>query len=556
MTENPMEDSGRGGHADPSWPLLQHPFSRRRLLQYAGAAGATAMLPTLLSACGDDGEAAFDDLAFEQQLLPDVYDVTKVEIPGTATILPGLEPILIADAATGESLPNVAEDFEQLDPVTWRLRVRSGVTYWDGTELTPEDVAFSMQLHADPKNESALLRIWSNARSIEVDGNDVVVTLKEPRIGFTSDLTLTGVIQKQFWQEAGREIGKPQTLNLGTGPYEITEFTPAQRIAYERYEDYWGEKPSIRSMVLTFLEDPNAELASVRAGETTGNFNIPPGNAAQYEGLDSVEVYSTQDPSLVTVFFNPNLPPFDDVHVRRAVAHSIDKEGIIQSIYDGNGTVAQTMVASTLMEQVMAPEQVEQLYSDLEIPFDLEAARSELAESKMPDGFEAEVVTPTAEPDLRDLAQALASSLSEIGITLTAKEIPTPQYDETIFFGDEKTQPIGIVNFGVFSLTPWDQPIAMLSPRNIPPSGYQNLAAFDSPELGRLFDELERLSPKDDQERIGEILGEVLTVNSEQAIYASVLFGDEVLALDNAYNYVDWAPGWLLGPWYKQIEAA
>jgi len=538
-------------------------ITRRRLLRGAGALGVLGLAPGALAACGsgdaEGGGGSLRELSFALPYVPDLWDVTKMEVGFKTAIALQLETLLDIDPASGQPRPNVAESFESVNPTTYRVVLREGVRFSNGDPLTMEDVLFSMELHRDPDNESSVAFYWNLAERIAQTGErEITVRLRQPDITFPAGLAFTGVVQRSWWTAEGRRPGTPDDLALGTGPFVLRSLSPGERADLVRNDRYWGERPEIERLTLRFIQDENTALATVRTRQLTGQFGVAGPSLRQYKALPGVRVYESIDPEMTLIFMNPRLEPFDDPRVRLAVAQAIDRQRLVQTVYPGGAAIpSQTLVGRNLLATVYDEPALDELERRVAIPFDLEAARRTLASSSRPQGFEIRLITPDGEPDLRRVAQALGSMLEPLGIRTTVRELPSSQYDERIFFGEgRKTEPIGLVGYSAFAFNPYDQLVNMLAPKSVPPEGYANVADYVSPESRRLFRELHR-TDSDDRAAQAEAITPILELNRREVVYVPLLQVKDGLALDERYRYRDFTSAWFAsGQWYRRLQSA
>jgi len=479
--------------------------------------------------------------------LPRGFDPAFSGLPRSFSLLPVIEPLVAVDVTSGEYVPNLAEQFEQVDDTTYTFDLRPDVEFSDESPLTVEDVVYSIRLHLDPAEESPLSEDLAFIDSVEATGSSqVTVRLQEPSILFLTSMSVVPIVKQSVRESQGDTRGTPSALPVGTGPYVISEFTPDELVVLERNDNYWGEPAPIRTITLRTIGDENTALAAFRAGELDVVFDVPPLRSAQYE--EAGTLVSAVDPEFTQVFLNANVPPFDDIHVRRAIVHSIDKEGIANSVYGGFAQPHPAIVAAPLLETIMPEDEVAALLDEVTIPFDMELAREELAQSSVPDGFEMNTIVNAAEPDLRQFALAIQDNLAELGITLSFEEVTQNQYTDEVFLQEPHTIGFGISTYGFNSYTPFEQILGLTTP------GFSNLADYGGPEIDELTDRLIRLSPTDTEE-MAEIIPGLLRQHADDVIYGTVVAGDSISAIGEGWEYDGYSPAYVLGPWFRQLSA-
>ena len=129
-------------------------------------------------------------------------------------------------------------------------------------------------------------------------------------------------------------------LPVGTGPYKIVEFVPDNHVVLEAYDGYWGGKPSVRKITITAIVDQQTRLLAMQNGEVDGTFDVSISDIDQWKALDNVDVITAPSLGVYMLTLDQKAPPFNDIHVRRAVAHAVDREGLVKALLKGNGAPA------------------------------------------------------------------------------------------------------------------------------------------------------------------------------------------------------------------------
>ena len=387
---------------------------------------------------------------------------------------------LVSLDASGKVVPALAETWEQPDATTYVFDLRPDARFQDGSEVTAEDVAFSLQEAADPTLSPSLSGYLANLDSVTATGdNQVTVKVKAPDAAFLKNLSTAGaafVTKKEFWQEHDGKVGTSTSLLLGTGPYRVTSFTPDSGLTLERVDTWWGGVPKAKKIDVRFIADENTRFLAAQSGEVDLAFNVPVPQVSQWQSIQGWRVEKVNDLSYVGLNFDTRVAPFDDPDVRKAIAYAVDKEAIVTNLLQGNGEVATSIATPESLTGTYSPDEARQKLAAVspQYTYDLAKAKESLAASKHPDGFTAELVYPSTGPQLGTAAQAISQSLAEIGITVTVKEQPIEDWLATLGDGSH-----GIGFMWYFSTTgdPAEVPSYLLGADNI--SGYTNATATD-----------------------------------------------------------------------------
>ena len=230
--------------------------------------------------------------------------------------------------------PWLAERVTSIDPTTWRVTLREGAKFWDGSAVTAADViaAFKKNWEAYPDGKGI---ISPDTRMTAIDPRTVEFTTPDPSGIFPYALSLTNF-----------GIHKPSTAggadgSVMTGPYRPTKFTVDNELVVEPFADHWSGIPPIARISIRYVPDPNARILALQAGDVDMLYNFPP-EAIKGFGPD---IIATATPSGRVDLINLNLqrPPFDDRAVREAFSVAIDRSTLNTVGLDGRGTPLNTL---------------------------------------------------------------------------------------------------------------------------------------------------------------------------------------------------------------------
>ena len=410
----------------------------RRLLQVAFAAALLALAAGAGGASAKPGSANGGPIADLTWGVPQTIrslDYTHSGDPGTASVVfLGMEPLVRYDAQ-GRLQPALASSFSIPNPTTYVYNLRKGVKFWDGTPLTTADVIYSLQRSASKEGGSELATFFGSVASMKATGpSQVTIKLKGPDPFFRYSLAVTPIGEKAFWSQHLKDIGTPDVMNMGTGPFKFVSFTPDQGVTLARNDDYWGKKPSVENLSLKFITDPNTLLLAVRSGQVDGTFKVPQDQIGQYMSLSDIHVSLVPEELAAYYSLDVEDPPFDDIHVRRALAYATDKAGMVKAVLRGYGQPAPTMPPPQQWGDLMSQAKVQAFYASLpHYTYNLAKAKAQLAASAYPKGFTASVSFPDAHPELGKALLVLAQDLKPLGITLNVKQIPISQWLNTLY---------------------------------------------------------------------------------------------------------------------------
>lgn len=252
-----------------------------------------------------------------------------------------VESLLKFDA-DGALQPVLAESWEQVDELTYVYQIRPDVTFHDGTPLTAADVAASLSRIVDPEVGSYLANFTLNVASVEATGDlEVTVKLSQPDAlwQYVPATTAGGVVPAAFLEEHASDIGTPAVGVIGTGPFVFDSWQPGQNVSLKANESYWdsSNQPEISDLKFVFLDSESTLIQALESGDIDGTFNPSGKSLNVLKESSTVDVLSSPSFAVRTVVYNSQRAPFDKAKVRQAIAAAIDRQGILDSSWGGNG---------------------------------------------------------------------------------------------------------------------------------------------------------------------------------------------------------------------------
>jgi peptide/nickel transport system substrate-binding protein len=368
--------------------------------------------------------AAKDSITIAMQLEPPHLDPTSA----AAQAIDSVVYVNIFEGLTrfegdGSIVPLLAKSWEISDDGTvYTFTLQEGVTFHDGSAMDAEDVKFSLDRARAEDSTNAQKALFAGISTVEApDPLTVKITLEEPNGNFLFNLAWGDAVIV-----APESIENIKTAPVGTGPYNLSNWVQGDRIELARNADYWGAAPALASATFKFISDPTAAFAAVMAEDVDVFDNFPaPENLVQFEADPRFQVLvgSTEGETILST--NNKQPPFDNVKVRQALAHAIDRQAIINGAMFGYGTPIGTH---------FAPHNP--AYVDLTggSAYDPEKARALLAEAGLPDGFETTLHLPPPSYARRG-GEIIAAQLAEVGIKAQITNVEWAQWLETVFRG-------------------------------------------------------------------------------------------------------------------------
>lgn len=364
-----------------------------------------------------------------------------------------LEPLYQYEPGSTKPIPALAESCEpNADATEWTCKLREGVKFHDGTDFNADAVVFNFErwrFTTNPYHFASQVfeyyeAMWggfddaSIITSVEkVDDSTVKFTLNAPLAPFLANMAMDmfAFSSPAAIEAAGEDYGTPAVGAVGTGPFKFVEWVEGDHITVVANDDYWGGRPKIDQVIFRVIPDDSARFLALKAGDIHGL------EQAVVEDLAAAEtdpdLYILTRPALNTAYlaFNYKIKEFQDIKVREAVAHAINRQGLVENFYGKYGEVAKNLLPplvwghnDAIEDWAYDPELSKQLLADagfpnglseLTIAEDLMDADGNVvykAGDKVPLRLYYMPVTRFYYPSPKEIGEAMAADLAKAGI--------------------------------------------------------------------------------------------------------------------------------------------
>lgn len=327
-----------------------------------------------------------------------------------------LETLVEIDPETGEIVPGLAESWTVSDDgLTYVFTLREGATFSDGTPVTADDVVFSIDMMRGEEAAGARQNDMAPVdTATAIDDRTVEVVLERPSVRW---LILMAQIAGVVFSDA--HYDNIALEPIGSGPFMIDRWASGDRIVLVPNPHWNGEGPYLERVDLVFIDDTTASITALLGGEIDAIWNL----RGQLDRLPEFESRGFESRiaatnQLAPVTFNVGLAPVDDIRVRQAVAHAIDKEAVLELFAQGFGetTYAWVSPSDPWFDPDFDP-----------YPFDQDRARELLAEAGYPDGVTIEMAVIPANPS-GEIGEIVALMLEEVGINVQLNFLDVPVF--------------------------------------------------------------------------------------------------------------------------------
>lgn len=323
---------------------------------------------------------------------------------------------LLDVAPDGSLVPFLATEYgASADARTWTFKIRKGVTFHNGKEVTAEDVRATIERHAGEDTKSGALGVLRGIETLKAEGDDFIVTLKEANADLPYLMTDYHLIIQPDGGKDAPEAG------IGTGPYRIAAHEPGVREIGERYDGYWAPdaRGHAEQVEIIVVNDSAARMAALRSGQVHMMNRVEPKVVELVKRLPGVTIQNITGSAHYVFAMQCITPPFDNNDLRLALKYAIDRQEMVDKILAGYGTVGNDIPVNKAYP--LFSDDIEQR------GFDPDKAAFHYKKS----GHEGPIVLQTSDvafPGAVDAAQLFQQSAARAGITLDVRREPGDGY--------------------------------------------------------------------------------------------------------------------------------
>ncbi|MED1949613.1 glutathione ABC transporter substrate-binding protein [Brevibacillus centrosporus] len=329
-----------------------------------------------------------------------------------------------------EYQPALATEWKQLDDKTWEFKLRQGVTFHDGTPFNAEAVKKTFDRIFQKDLNSTKAAVFAMVKEVKAtDEFTVQFILDYPYAPLLASLVGNdgSIMSPKAIEQYGKEMSKHP---VGTGPFAFESWTPGQEMTLVKNGNYWGNKAKVDKIVYKVVPEDTTRIAMVEAGEAHIADNLPSADLDRVQSSSSMNLVRANGLGVEWIGFNTKKKPFDDVRVRQAIAHAIEKDAIIQGVYNSVGSSA----VSALSPKVIGYNPNLKDYD-----YDVSKAKALLAEAGFANGFKTSIITDDRKERI-NLAEVIQSQLKGIGIDLEIKVMEYGAYLQAAAKGEHEME--------------------------------------------------------------------------------------------------------------------
>lgn len=417
-------------------------------------------------------------------------------------------------------VPDVVKRWENPNKITYTFYLKEGICFHDGSELTSEDVKYTLDTILDPSSRSPHIGAFEKIKSIEpLDRHTVRFTLKEPFAPFLVNLAVIGIVPKHAVQKSGGNFDRQP---VGTGPFRLTEFLPDERVILKSNTDYFEGRPKMDTIVFKIVPDSTVRLLELSQGNIHLLQNdIPPDLFPFVEKRSNLKIIKKEGTTYSYLGFNLEDPILKDRRVREAIAHAIDRERIIKHLLRGLASPA----SGVLSPYNWAYE------ADVKV-FDYNKGKAlqllDEAGFRDPDGngpeMRFELTFKTSTDQLRRrIAETIQQQLREVGIGVCIRS-----HEWGTFYSDIKSGNFQLYTLSWVGITDPDVLYYMFHSSSVPPRG-ANRGRYVNKRMDRLIEE-GRVTT--DTSRRKKIYSEIQKILAKDIPYVSLWYTTNVAVMN------------------------
>jgi peptide/nickel transport system substrate-binding protein len=550
------------------------PFSARTTSSRARLTwGAIILLLATLYGCGDDSvRTAPEDSAVGETVSggpaggvlvvladrePDQLNpLTFNSTPAYQAVYLMFRGLARRDSTLSGYAPDLAQSWQFENDSTLVIRLRTDVHWHDGTPVTAEDVAFTIERQRDPATGSPRQADVAAVTGVEVrDAHTLAVTMSRSGLYSVNALLEVVPVPRHLLADVPVEEMRNAPFArapVGNGYYRFTSWTAGQSLTLDVNADRPGGRAAIDRIIMRFVPEMNAAMSDMLAGRGDVIPKLPPNQKQRAQASSDIEVYGAPRIRPAWLAWNTRRAPLDDVRVRRAILMAIDRDALARGLFDDVGEAAYSPVPAALREHSTDARP---------LPFDTAAARGLLEEAGWRDTNRDGILDRAGRPlrieidfistdqTRQDVLVAIQSMLRRVGVDIAPRAYESSTWVQRLREGTFA---------GSFWGWGWGPGVVgpnaemVFHSRSIPPNG-ANFAASRNPRIDELID---RTLVVTDTAQARAIWRELEQLMIDDAVYAPIYMDPELAAVHarvsnvrlRGLEWVEDVPHWYIEP--------
>jgi len=357
--------------------------------------------------------------------------------------------------ADSRVIPGLAESWSLVNNLTWEFKLRKGVKFHDGSEMTAEDIAWSMDRPSTIVGSPGKFDVYTKGilNKTIIDSHTIRFTTREPYPLMLADLTSVYIVSKKATSGISSDDFSSGKGMVGTGPFKFVRYQRDDRIELDRNDNYWGKKPSWSKVTIRFIPNGSTRLAALLAGDVQAIENVPTPDLAKVRSDASISLYSKVSHRLIYLYPDTKRDqspfvtdkdgkpldknPLQDQRVRAALSMAINRDAIRDRVMEGLSEPTNNLVPKTLFGNNPALKVVK---------YDPDGAKKLLAAAGYPNGFGLTLHTPNNRyVNDEKISQTIAQMFSRVGVVTKIEGLPMSVYSAR---GAKSEYSLGLLGWG------------------------------------------------------------------------------------------------------------
>ena len=398
------------------------------------------------------------------------------------------DPLVRMNNETYEINPCIAESYIISDDGTeYTFKIKSGVKFTDGSDMTIDDVVFSLQ-----RGMKMPMAVPSFARvtGVELSGTDSVMVKLDgpyPEFLFAMALPTAGILSKAAFESMGEEAFAKNPVT--TGPYKVTDWKVGEKVTLTANENYHMGPVPIKNVEYRVITDANSAVLSLESGDIDAYVDVQQSSFKRIEENEKLTLHKGNAFGMNFIQVNCSLAPFDNLAARQALAYATDKESMLYGILDGDGQMVDTFATSEYLG-----------YTDkvVKYPYDIQKAKELFAQAGVTEGSKLSIIVYNTKSS--KFAQILQNSLAEIGITAEISQMERSAFDDAALSGTSHI----IVDGGTFTAPTIDE--VLYTAVHSSQMDIRNYSKYENTDVDKYLEEARKTLNDEDRAAIYEKL--------------------------------------------------
>lgn len=458
-------------------------------------------------------------IAVDQE--PDNLDPAECQLVHAWALTSAIYDNLITmDPETGEYVNQLAESIEYTDDLTLEIKIKSGIQFSNGTPLTAEDVMYTFEHMANSSRFSSNFACIDFENSTVNDETSLTVKMLNPYAPFLAYVAhpACGIISKAYVEEVGEDTFARNPM--GTGPFTFVKWDSGDRVELTRNDNYWGELPAYKTVVMRFITEPTTRMIEFETGGVDIATNLANSDIERMKNgeVSNATLYTIVSENINRIGLLDTFEPFQDYNVRIALAHAIDMQTVVDVAFGAEGLATGNVYPSDCKYYEEFP-----LYE-----YDPELAKQMLADAGYAEGLTLTGGAIAGSADAKAM-EIIQNMLKEVGVTLNFETVDVGTLINKSLNGEYNFAPVNATNT---SRDP-DQAVS-----NIKASSPFKLTATADPTLNEYFDIGATVVDEAQREEAYQAAAQYMYDNAITIPMCTTVFGDAVR------DYVDFYPAY------------